>query len=71
MYPYKNPNRPVNTAKVRSNEQIRVPQVRLIGVNGEQIGIVPTRDALRRAQEEGYDLVEVAPLAKPPVCGIK
>ncbi|HLD50346.1 MAG TPA: translation initiation factor IF-3 [bacterium] len=56
--------------KVRSNEQIRVPQVRLIGVNGEQIGIVPTRDALRRAQEEGYDLVEVAPLAKPPVCRI-
>ena len=67
MLPYRNPS---NSAKVRSNEQIRVPQVRLIGVKGEQIGIVPTRDALRRAQEEGYDLVEVAPLAKPPVCRI-
>lgn len=56
--------------KVRANEQIRVPQVRLIGYKGEQVGIVPTKDALRRAQEEGYDLVEVAPLAKPPVCRI-
>lgn len=42
----------------------------MIGYKGEQIGIVPTKDALRRAQEEGYDLVEVAPLAKPPVCRI-
>ena len=67
MIPYKNTS---NSHKVRANEQIRVPQIRLIGVKGEQIGIVPTRDALRRAQEEGYDLVEVAPLAKPPVCRI-
>ena len=66
MLPYRNPS----SVKVRSNEQIRVPQVRLIGFKGEQIWIVPTRDALRRAQEEGYDLVEVAPLAKPPVCRI-
>ena len=66
MLPYRN----TSSIKVRANEQIRVPQVRLIGVKGEQIGIVPTRDALRRAQEEGYDLVEVAPLAKPPVCRI-
>lgn len=56
--------------RVRANEQIRVPQIRLIGSKGEQIGIVPTRDALRRAQEEGLDLVEVAPLVKPPVCRI-
>ena len=66
MIPYRN----TSNVKVRSNEQIRVPQVRLIGVKGEQIGIVPTKDAFRRAQEEGYDLVEVAPLAKPPVCRI-
>ena len=66
MYPYKN----TTSIKVKANEQIRVPQVRLIGVKGEQIGIVPTREALRRAQDEGYDLVEVAPLAKPPVCRI-
>ena len=64
------PIRPQAQNKVRANEQIRVPQIRLIGANGEQIGIVPTRDALRRAQEEGFDLVEVAPLAKPPVCRI-
>jgi translation initiation factor IF-3 len=64
------PNKAQQNHKVRANEQIRVPQIRLIGSNGEQIGIVPTKDALRRAQEEGYDLVEVAPLAKPPVCRI-
>jgi translation initiation factor IF-3 len=56
--------------KVRINEQIRVPQIRLIGANGEQIGIVPTKDGVRRAEEAGLDLVEVAPLAKPPVCRI-
>lgn len=64
------PIRPQQQHKVRANEHIRVPQIRLIGANGEQIGIVPTKEALRRAQEEGYDLVEVAPLAKPPVCRI-
>jgi translation initiation factor IF-3 len=47
-----------------------VPQIRLIGSAGEQIGIVPTKEGLRRAQEDGLDLVEVAPLAKPPVCRI-
>ncbi len=56
--------------KVRINDQIRVPQIRLIGANGEQIGIVPTKDGVRRAEEAGLDLVEVAPLAKPPVCRI-
>ncbi len=56
--------------KVRANEQIRVPQIRLIGAAGEQIGIVPTKEGLRRAQEEGLDLVEVASAAKPPVCRI-
>ena len=56
--------------KVRANEQIRVPQIRLIGASGEQIGIVPTKEGLRRAQEEGLDLVEVAPNVKPPVCRI-
>jgi translation initiation factor IF-3 len=52
----------------RTNRQIRVPQVRLIGLGGEQYGVVPTDDALRRAQESGVDLVEVAPNASPPVC---
>ncbi len=56
--------------KVRANEQIRVPQIRLIGASGEQIGIVPTKEGLRRAVEEGLDLVEIAATAKPPVCRI-
>lgn len=52
----------------RVNEGIRVREVRLIDENGEQIGIVPTREALQRAEEKNLDLVEVAPGAKPPVC---
>jgi translation initiation factor IF-3 len=51
----------------RINERIRVPQVRLIGADGEQLGIVDTPDALKRAQEADLDLVEVAPNSKPPV----
>jgi len=52
----------------RTNRQIRVPQVRLIGLAGEQLGVVNTDDALRMAQEAEVDLVEVAPTAQPPVC---
>lgn len=55
---------------IRANERIRVPQIRLIGPNGEQIGIVTVKEGLVKAQEAGLDLVEVAPLAKPPVCRI-
>ncbi len=54
--------------KYAINEQIRAPQVRLIGGEGAQLGIVNTRDALRLAEESGLDLVEVAPEANPPVC---
>ncbi|WP_286161024.1 translation initiation factor IF-3 [Arthrobacter sp. YC-RL1] len=50
------------------NERIRVPEVRLVGPNGEQVGIVRIEDALRLAHESDLDLVEVAPNAKPPVC---
>lgn len=50
------------------NERIRVPEVRLIGAEGEQIGIVSTDEARDRAREAGLDLVEVAPNARPPVC---
>ena len=57
-------------SKIRINEGIRAPQIRLIGSKGEQIGIVDPREGVRRAREEGLDLVEVAPLAKPPVCRI-
>jgi translation initiation factor IF-3 len=62
--------RPSHAPKVRINEHIRSPQIRLIGANGEQIGIVPAKEGIRRAEEAGLDLVEVAPLAKPPVCRI-
>ena len=51
----------------RINERIRVPEVRLVGPNGEQVGIVAINDALRLAQEADLDLVEVAPTARPPV----
>ncbi|MCS6873662.1 MAG: translation initiation factor IF-3 [Pyrinomonadaceae bacterium] len=54
----------------RINERIRVPAVRVIDENGQQIGIMDTRDAIRRAREAGLDLVEIAPNANPPVCKI-
>ncbi len=52
----------------RINDRIRVPEVRLVGPSGEQVGIVSITDALRLAQEADLDLVEVAPTARPPVC---
>lgn len=54
----------------RRNRRIRVPEVRLIDENGDQAGVVATKDALQRAQNAGLDLVEVAPTARPPVCKI-
>lgn len=53
---------------LRVNEEIRAREVRLINVDNQQLGIVPLREALRIAQEQGLDLVEVSPTAKPPVC---
>lgn len=50
--------------------RIRVPEVRLIGADGEQVGVVATREALMRAQSAGLDLVEISPSAQPPVCRI-
>lgn len=52
------------------NEQIRDREVRLIGENGEQLGIMSAKEALQRAQEAELDLVKIAPHAKPPVCKI-
>ena len=52
----------------RANERIRVPQVRVVDEEGQQLGVLPTRQALEIADERGYDLVEVAPGADPPVC---
>jgi translation initiation factor IF-3 len=59
--------RPPERDTTRINERIRVPKVRLIGADGEQLGIVETSEALRKAQEANLDLVEVAPNSKPPV----
>ena len=52
---------------LRINEMIRIPQVRVVDEEGSQLGVMPTAEALRLAQERGYDLVEVAPMAAPPV----
>ncbi len=52
------------------NEQIRDREVRLIGVNGEQLGIMSAREAMKKAEEAELDLVKIAPTAKPPVCKI-
>ena len=52
----------------RINGEINAPQVRLVGEQGEQLGIVAVADALRMAEEQNVDLVEIAPLAVPPVC---
>ena len=52
------------------NEQIRDREIRLIGENGEQLGIMSARDAYKMAQEAELDLVKIAPTAKPPVCKI-
>jgi translation initiation factor IF-3 len=54
----------------RVNEQIRISPVRLIGVNGEQLGVIPTSQALEMAREQQMDLVEVAAQERPPVCKI-
>jgi len=56
--------------KVRVNRQIRISPVRVISPEGEQLGILPIERAQEIAEEQGLDLVEVAPLARPPVCRI-
>ena len=60
----------VISAELRINDRIRVPQVRLIGYDGAQVGIVDTDAALRLADEVGLDLVEISPDANPPVCKV-
>lgn len=52
------------------NEQIRDKEVRLIGENGEQLGIMSSKEAQKLAREAELDLVKIAPMAKPPVCKI-
>jgi translation initiation factor IF-3 len=66
--PFK-PRRP-EPVKTRRNEQIRAREVRVVGVDGSQLGILRVEEALELAQTQGFDLVEVAPTAEPPVCRI-
>jgi translation initiation factor IF-3 len=54
----------------RRNGEITAPRIRVISAEGEQVGIMLTRDAIARAEEEGLDLVEISPNAEPPVCKI-
>jgi len=60
----------ISTIETRINDRIRAPRVRLVGVEGDQLGIFVTSDAQRIADDLGLDLVEVAPNADPPVCRI-
>jgi translation initiation factor IF-3 len=62
--------RPPERDLTRINDRIRVPEVRLVGEDGKQIGVVKTAEALAYAQERDLDLVEVAPDARPPVCRV-
>ena len=62
--------RPPERDQTRINDRIRVPEVRLVGEDGKQIGVIKTADALKYAQERDLDLVEVAPDARPPVCRV-
>ncbi|NTW29486.1 MAG: translation initiation factor IF-3 [Coriobacteriia bacterium] len=59
-----------SSTEPRINERIRVPRCRLIGVDGSQLGIFAMQDAQRIAEDQDLDLVEIAPLADPPVCRI-
>lgn len=56
--------------RVRMNEGIRAPEVRVIGPEGENFGVLPLREAIAKAQETGHDLIEVSANARPPVCRI-
>lgn len=60
----------ISTKEHQINEEIRVPQVRLVGIDGEQLGIVPIQKAQQEAADKGFDLVMIAPQAAPPVCRI-
>ena len=60
----------ISRDSLRINEEIRIREVRVTSASGEQLGIMPTREAMRLAEEQHLDLVEVAPKAKPPVCRI-
>lgn len=63
-------NQPDTRDTTRINNNIRISPIRVVSETGEQLGIIPTEDALERARDAGLDLVEVAPNERPPVCRI-
>ena len=67
---YRQQEKIISAIEFRVNENIRVPEVRLIGPNGENIGVVAIKQALQIAREAELDLVEVSPAATPPVCRV-
>jgi translation initiation factor IF-3 len=62
--------RDISASDLRVNDDIRVREVRLIGPDGQNLGVVSTREAMQIAQQAGLDLVEVAPNVEPPVCRV-
>ena len=60
----------ISRESLRINGEIHIREVRVTSATGEQLGIMPTREAMRLAEEQHLDLVEVAPKARPPVCRI-
>jgi len=70
LNPQQQENFPISVRDQRTNRRIRAREVRVVGSAGEQLGVLTIEAALERAQAEGLDLVEVNPMAKPPVCKI-
>src|SRR5512147_1430228 len=68
--PQRDPRGGSGNRDARTNRRIKAREVRVVGPDGEQLGVLPVEQALARAQELGMDLVEVSPMAKPPVCKI-
>ncbi len=59
-----------NQQRIRTNRQIRIPQIRVVGADGSNLGVMNTYEALKMAQDQALDLVEINPRAVPPVCKI-
>ncbi len=68
--PRRNNQPEANRDSIRINQNIRITPIRVVSELGEQLGIIPTEQALERARDAGLDLVEVAPNERPPVCRI-
>src|SRR6201985_2058354 len=69
-FPRFDPRQQQRGYQIRVNHRIRVPEMRVIDADGSMLGVLQTHEALRKAQEQGLDLVEVNPKAEPPVCKI-